>query len=222
MGPSTAPTAWAQRHGAGRAGASPEHPPGTLTPQGRFGPRQDRGTGAVGARLDVAEAMPALGGPLGAEGGGSIHWGAGETTARGITLWGGHCPRHHHHPGQPLAPGQGLRLSLSPPSRAEPSPPLRAPPRLLCPFKRTPGVARGLSSHPAGHGTGQSRTALDRRRQPHWHTVDRSLHRYRARAGAGGDMGGTRGGEPGGPAPCPWTRLWESESWGTADARGHL
>lgn len=80
-------------------------------------------------------------------------------------------------PGQLLALGQGQRLSLRPPlGRAEPIPPLQAPLGLLCLFKRTPGVAAGPSSHPSWT---RDRTVPDSRHQRRWHTVDRSLRRYR-------------------------------------------
>lgn len=127
MGPSMSPTARAQRHRAERAGANPEHPPGTA-PQlhgAECGPRQDRGAGAVAARSNAAharefrEAMPGLGGPFG----GRVLW-------LGILrVWGGQGTRAVLHmggaepaacctnlrPGQLLALGQGQRLSLRPP-----------------------------------------------------------------------------------------------------------
>lgn len=141
--------------------------------------------------------------------------GFGEAKAQGISAWwGAAAPCPNLRPGQLLVLGQ--RLSLSPPT-PHPYPPPPADPSPSLPSGRPRGCSvslKGLQAWlwdrhpiPTGQGTGQSRTALDSRRQPHWHTVDRSLRRYRGRhrravGGLRGLGGGTRDGDPSSPAPA--------------------
>lgn len=89
---------------------------------------------------------------------GTFFWGGGHCSKS--APWRLGCPKHRGFSawGKPLPPAPcctpGSRrppfvLGGPPPaSRTEPFPPLRAPLRPLCPFKRTPGVAAGLSSCP--------------------------------------------------------------------------
>lgn len=71
----------------------------------------------------------------------------GVPKAQGIFCLGeAAAPRTVLHPRQP--PSTLCPWGPPPASRTEPFPPLRAPLRPLCPFKRTPGVAAGLSSCP--------------------------------------------------------------------------
>lgn len=101
VGPSMSPTARAQRHRAERAGANPEHPPGTAPqPHGaECGPRQDRGAGAVAARSNAAharefcEAMPGLGGAF--WGPSAVAWypeSLGRPRHKGSSAYGGGDP----------------------------------------------------------------------------------------------------------------------------------
>lgn len=149
-------------------------------------------------------------------------WGGQGT---GDYFMGGTLPSAPPSPRAAAVPWAGAAFVLEPPP-AEPSPPLPSgrPRGCSVPLKGLQAWLWDRHPIPAGHGTGQSRTALDSRRQPCWHTVDRSLHRYRTRAGAGGRFGGHKGWGTCWSCPrrCPWTRLLGSESWGTADAWGHL
>ena len=93
MGLSMAPTARAQRHGAGRAGASPERPPGTAPqpPGGEPGPRQDHRAGAVVARSNATDAPGLCRGPGGDASAGGAFWGLSAVAwyPEALGVWGG-------------------------------------------------------------------------------------------------------------------------------------
>lgn len=91
----------------------------------------------------------------------SAPWHLGFPKHRGFSAWGKPPPPHTVlHPGLPPS----TLCPWGPPtSRTEPFPPLRVPLRPLGLFKRTPGVAAGLSSCPCWT---RDRTAPDSPGQP--------------------------------------------------------